>query len=77
MLGVRSMSRWSRGERLWWDRWSPLIRTLSGVERWSTSNKRALVRVVRAKGGRRESDFVRLFDRHRLLRAAVLRLAED
>ena len=47
------------------------------VERWSASNKRALVRVVRAKGGRRESDFVRLFDRHRRLRAAVLRLAEE
>ena len=77
MLGVRSMSRWSRGERLWWDRWSPLIMTLPGVERWSASNKRALVRVVRAKGGRRESDFVRLFDRHRRLRAAVLRLAEE
>ena len=77
MLGVRSMSRWSRGERLWWDRWSPLMMTLPGVVRWSASNKRALVRVVRAKGGRRESDFVRLFDRHRLLRAAVLRLAED
>jgi len=77
MLGVRSMSRWSRGERLWWDRWSPLMMTLPGVVRWSASNKRALVRVVRAKGGRRESDFVRLFDRHRRLRAAVLRLAED
>ena len=77
MLGVRSMSRWSRGERLWWDRWSPLIMTLPGVERWSASNKRALVRVVRAKGGRRESDFVGLFDRHRRLRAAVLRLAEE
>jgi hypothetical protein len=30
---------------------------------------------VKAKGGRRESDFVRLFDRHRRLRRAVLRLA--
>jgi len=77
MLGVRSMKRWSRGERLWWDRWSPLVMVLPGVERWSTANKRALVQVVRAKGGRRESDYVRLFDRHRRLRAAVLRLAQD
>jgi len=30
---------------------------------------------VRAKGGRRESDFVRLFDSHRRLRRAMLRLA--
>ena len=34
-----------------------------------------LARVVRAKGGRRESDFVRRFDRHRRLRQAVLELS--
>ena len=28
------------------------------------ADRRALVRVVKAKGGRRESDFLRLFDRH-------------
>jgi hypothetical protein len=31
---------------------------------------------VRAKGGRRESEFVKRFDGHRKLRAAVLRLSE-
>ena len=36
--------------------------------------KQALVRVIRAKGGRRESDFAVLFDRHRRLRDAILRL---
>ena len=37
--------------------------------------KRALVRVVRGKGGRRETDFVRLFNGHRQLRRALLKLA--
>jgi hypothetical protein len=32
---------------------------------------------VKAKGGRRESDFVRLFDAHRKLRKAVAMLAKD
>jgi hypothetical protein len=44
--------------------------------RWSPAERRALVRVVRAKGGRRESDFVRAFDAHAKLRHALLALAE-
>jgi hypothetical protein len=76
VLGVRSLGRFTAGERLWWQRWSPLVMALPGVERWSQKQKRELVQVIRAKGGRRESEFVRLFDRHRRLRRAVLRLAE-
>ncbi len=76
LLGVRSRKRFTAGERLTWNRWAPLVMTLPGVERWSEKNRRALARVIRAKGGRRESDFVRLFDRHRPLWQAVLKLAE-
>ena len=76
LLGVRSFARWSAGERLAWERWSPLVLALGEVERWPAEDRRALVRVVRAKGGRRESDFVRLFDGHRRLRRAMLRLAD-
>ncbi len=77
LLGVRSSRRFSPGERLWWERWAPLIMALPGVSRWSTANRRALVEVVRAKGGRRESEFVTRFDRHRRLRSAVLALAQE
>lgn len=77
LLGVRSQKSWSAGERLAWRRWSPLILILPGIERWSAAEKRALVAVVRAKGGRRESDFVLQFDRHRKLRRAVTKLALD
>jgi hypothetical protein len=75
LVGVPSLEGWSTGERLAWERWSPLILALPGVERWPLPDRRALVRIVRAKGGPRESDFVRLFDGHRRLRRAVLRLA--
>ena len=74
-VGQRSFDGWSAGERLAWERWSPLVLALGGVERWPAEDRRALALVVRAKGGRRESDFVRLFDRHRRLRRAMLRLA--
>jgi hypothetical protein len=77
VLGVRSLRGLTRGERLAWDRWSPLVLILPGIERWSAAHRRALFDVVRAKGGRSEIEFVRLFDRHRPLRRAVRSLAED
>ncbi len=76
MLGLGSRGRLTPGERLWWDRWSLLVSALRGVERWSAEEKRALARIVLAKGGRRESEFVRLFDRHRKLRRAILGLSD-
>jgi hypothetical protein len=77
LLAVRSLRGFSTGERLWWERWSPLVMALPGVDGWSRADKRRLVQLIRAKGGRRESEFVRLFDRHRRLRRAMLRLSED
>ncbi|KPJ61489.1 MAG: hypothetical protein AMJ46_02100 [Latescibacteria bacterium DG_63] len=77
LLGVRAKRTWSAGERLAWERWSPLILLLPGISRWKDEEKRALVQVVRAKGGRRESDFVTLFNRHRRLRQALLTVVEE
>ena len=76
-LGLRSMRAFAAGERLAWDRWAPLVAVLPGVGSWSRAEKAALARVIRAKGGRRESDFVHLFDAHRALRRAIRRLAEE
>jgi hypothetical protein len=76
-LGLRSLRGFTRDERTAWERWSPLILRLPGVERWSAAQRRALILVVRAKGGRRESDFVSRFDRHRPLCDALLRMASD
>ena len=73
LLGLRGgVARLSPGERLAWERWAPLALSLPGVDRWSRVQRADLSRVMRAKGGRRESDFVRLFDRHRKLRKALL-----
>jgi hypothetical protein len=51
------------------------VRVLPGVEGWPRRDRAALARVVRAKGGRRESDFARLLDRHARLRRALAQLA--
>jgi hypothetical protein len=77
LLRVRTQRSWPAGERLAWERWSPLMMILPGISRWRPEEKRALVQVVRAKGGRRESDFVTLFNKHRRLRRAILKLTEE
>lgn len=74
LCAVRAWKRWPAAERLWWTRWSPLVLVLPGVETWSPAERAALVKVVRAKGGRRETGFVRLFAAHRALRRALRRL---
>ncbi len=76
-LGLAARSGWSAGERLAWERWSPLLMIIPGIEQWSRGERRDLARVVRAKGGKRESEFVARFDRHRRLRRAIRKLAED
>ncbi len=75
-FGVRSLAGWSRNERVAWSRWAPLLLLAEGVEGWSPAERRAAVAVVRAKGGRRETEYVALFDRHRKLRAALLALGD-
>jgi len=75
LLGVRSLAGWSPGERLWWARWSPLVLAIPGLARWGAEERREVARVMRAKGGRRESDYVRRFDAHPKLRRALLALA--
>jgi len=74
-LGVRTLANFSSGERLAWKRWSPIVMLLPGLERWKPAQRRAMARVIRAKGGKRESDFVRLFDAHPRLRRALTKLA--
>jgi hypothetical protein len=68
--GSATLRGWTPGERQALQRWAPLVLLLR-AGRWRAADRRALVAVIRAKGGARESDFVALFDRHRRLRAAT------
>jgi len=64
---------WTAEERHAWERWAPLV-VLLGVSSWNARERADLIGVIRAKGGRRESDYVLRFDRHRRLREAIRRL---
>ena len=77
LLGIASPGRLPAGERLALRRWGPLVFVLPGVARWSAAERRQLGEVVRLKGSRRESDFVRAFDRHAKLRVAIRALARE
>lgn len=75
-LGVRSRKSWPIEERRAWDHWAPILALLPGLERWAAESRKSLVAVVRSKGGRSESDYVRLIDAHRPLRRAMKALAQ-
>ena len=75
LCGARDWSRWSKDERRAWQRWSPLILCLPGVTGWNAQELSDLAAVARAKGGARESDYVRRLDAHKKLRAAMRQLA--
>jgi hypothetical protein len=74
-LGIDGWRRWPYGEKLFWERWAPLVSLMPGLDAWSAAEKLALAAVIRAKGSRRESDFVALFDAHPRLGASLADLA--
>ena len=72
LTGVRSLRGFSAGECLAWQRWGPLVVfALPGVSRWSLAERRALARVIRAKGGRDEREFIARFAAHPKLERAL------
>ncbi|HSD53629.1 MAG TPA: hypothetical protein VLC47_05660 [Burkholderiales bacterium] len=74
LTGLLSLQGFTPAERQAWRRWSPFVLALPGIAHWAAAERRALVRVVRAKGGRRESDFTALFDSHPRLGRALFAL---
>lgn len=75
-LAVKGLDRWAPGERLAFRRWAPLVALLPGLDRWSPKERKDLAAVIRAKGGRYESDYVRAYNAHPKLRRALARLVE-
>jgi hypothetical protein len=71
MLRVPHLRGWSRGERLALERWAPLLANAKTVSKWSNRDKRGMVDIIRAKGGRSERDFILLCNQHPKLRRAL------
>ncbi len=76
-LGVDSVSDWSADERLMWHRLSPVIAAIATVGEWPKADRDALLDVIRAKGGIREKEYLKLFDAHKRLRRTVADFAAN
>lgn len=76
-LSAGPTATWTGSERQAFSRWAPLVLLLPGLGRWSPADRRALLAVIRTKGGQRETDFVRAFDAHPRLREALMTLARS
>ncbi len=76
-LGLKKPPVLSPDERRAWDAWAPLILNLTGIENWSRQNRHKLLKIVKAKAGRRESDYIRLAAQHKPLQRAIMKFAEQ
>jgi hypothetical protein len=74
LLGVAPLRGAGAHARAAWERWAPVVAVLPGLDRWSEDEKSALARIIFAKGGRRDSDYLTLFDSHPRLGQALRRL---
>ncbi len=73
-LGIGSFRGWSAGERSAWRRWAPLVMGLPTIGTWNRSQKSRLGKIIRAKGGRTEDEYLRLTNRNQLLRESLVEL---
>jgi len=75
LLNAPPLPRTAPEVHIAWENWSPIVLLLPGIERWSRAERINLAKVISAKGGRRESDYLALFDKHPRLGPALRRLA--
>lgn len=76
-LGNLVLSRWTRSERLQFERWCPLIGMIPDLSGWKQRDKRDLLRLIKSRGGLREREYVRRLQSHKRLKAAFTYVAEQ
>ncbi len=74
-LGVIRWRTWPRSERLAFERLAPVLSAVPDLSSWPRREHRALVDIIRAKGGPREADYLRRTQAHARLRDSLLRLS--
>jgi hypothetical protein len=63
---------WSRNQQGAFWNLAPALALIPDLARWSEAEKRAVVRIIRAKAGPDEAPYLRLLQNHGRLRAAWL-----
>lgn len=72
-LGVTTEG-WRDAERLAFENLALVLALIPDLARWTDDEKSAIARIARAKGGADESHYVRLLQKQRRLRDAIIRL---
>jgi hypothetical protein len=75
ILKIHQLDQWSDNESTALQRMAPLIVNIPDLPDWSSSEKNALIKVIRSKGAARERRFVLLLNRHQRFRKALESLA--
>lgn len=70
-MGATSLKAWSAHERRVLMQLAPTIALAADLDRWSASQKKAIVSLVRAKAALRERDYVSRLGRHKRLRDSL------
>lgn len=70
-LGVSRWRSWPPDERRAFERLSVVAALIPNLHRWPAPDRRALVKILRAKGGRSELPYLRLLQDHRRLRRSL------
>jgi hypothetical protein len=72
-LGVKT-TNWNEAERRAFDDLALVLALIPDLSRWTKDEKSAVVRIVRAKAGADELQYVRLLQQHAKLRARIIKL---
>jgi hypothetical protein len=75
VLGVPRWTGWPPPARRAFETWALVLALVPDLERWPLADRRRLVRVIRAKGGRSEGPYVRRLLAHARLQRSVATLA--
>jgi hypothetical protein len=76
-LGISGWQRWSAPEQMALERLPPILVLILDLPRWTPAEKRALVRIIKAKGGRREAAYIGLLREHHRLARSLRELANS
>jgi hypothetical protein len=73
-VASRELRRATPAELRAWANWAPIVSLMPDLEQWTEEEKVDLMKVILAKAGRRDTDYLRLFDRHPKLADALREL---
>lgn len=77
VLGCSGWRRWPAPQRLAMERLAPILALIPDLDRWTSAEKRGLVRIIRAKGAERQAAYIRLLQGHRRLARSLYDLADS